>query len=410
MSIKKWIDNAFNSVAYAGYYQANASINRKGILFINRMSIINTFLMLAFSLTVPFLNLSEVLVYTIPFTFLFALPPLLNKQKLFSFCRYYFALLPLSFLTFVCIHNGNLMGDKYLILTTSAIPLILFKRKRTIYLMFAVNILVFLFIVWFQNNYEPLVVLEDSYKQAYYVLSQLTVFLVIFYIIMYFRDNNEKFEAELEEKNRIISIKNHEIIDSIVYAKRIQEAIMPPIEEIYETVPESFVLYKPKDIVAGDFYFAEQKGDYFIIAAADCTGHGVPGAMVSVVCSNALNKAVGELGLVKPGEILDKVTELVVETFKKSLHDVKDGMDISLCVIDLKSREIAWAGANNPLWYIEGESEMQEIKATKQPIGKSEVYKPFNTHSLKLSKGSLLYLFTDGFADQFGGPKGKKFK
>ncbi|HRD37684.1 MAG TPA: PP2C family protein-serine/threonine phosphatase, partial [Bacteroidia bacterium] len=155
----------------------------------------------------------------------------------------------------------------------------------------------------------------------------------------------------------------------------------------------------------------DKQGDYFFVAAADCTGHGVPGAMVSVVCSNALNRAVNELKLVKPGEILDKVRELVVETFQKSHHDVKDGMDISLCVINQKTYEIAWAGANNPLWYLnENEDELKEVTATKQPVGKSEDYKSFTTHVFNLAKGAMLYLFTDGYADQFGGPKGKKFK
>ncbi len=233
--------------------------------------------------------------------------------------------------------------------------------------------------------------------------------MIIFFIILYFRSYTDAYETELEEKNRIISLKNHEIIDSIIYAKRLQEAIMPPISEISNQIPESFILYRPKDIVAGDFYFAEQKGDYFMVAAADCTGHGVPGAMVSMVCSNALNRVVNELGIIQPGEILDKVTELVVSTFKKSNHDVKDGMDISLCVINIKSREVAWAGANNPLWYVVND-ELVEVKATKQPVGKNDFYKNFVTHVLTLTKGTILYLFTDGFADQFGGPQGKKFK
>jgi serine phosphatase RsbU (regulator of sigma subunit) len=234
--------------------------------------------------------------------------------------------------------------------------------------------------------------------------------------VLYFRSDSEDYELELEEKNFLISQKNIEIIDSINYAKRLQEAILPPLEEISEHLPDSFVLYKPKDIVAGDFYFADHKGDHFFIAAADCTGHGVPGAMVSVVCSNALNRAVIELELTDPGEILDKVTELVCGTFKKSHNAVNDGMDISLCAFNLKTKEVKWAGANNPLWYVSPLADEQEggvlseITANKQPVGKNDYYKPFTTHHLKLKKGDVLYLFTDGYADQFGGPKGKKFK
>ena len=397
------------SIVNAGLSKAKSPINRKGIVFINRMSIVNTFLMLAFSVTVPFLNLSQVLIFTIPFTFLFALPPWLNYKGYFSFCRYYFSILPLCFVAGVCIHNGGALGDKYLILTTAAIPLILFKDKQKIYLLFTLNIFVFLFVIWYQNFFPPMIKLSQEVINVYFILAQLTVFMIIFFVILYFRSYTDAYENELEEKNRIISLKNHEIIDSIVYAKRLQEAIMPPITEISNQIPESFILYRPKDIVAGDFYFAEQKGDYFVVAAADCTGHGVPGAMVSMVCSNALNRAVNELNIIQPGEILDKVTELVVSTFKKSNHDVKDGMDISLCVINIKTKEVAWSGANNPLWFVSN-NELTEIKATKQPVGKNETYKNFATHLLNLTTGSIIYLFTDGFADQFGGPQGKKFK
>ncbi len=214
---------------------------------------------------------------------------------------------------------------------------------------------------------------------------------------------------ELEEKNK-------EILDSINYAKRLQEAILPSEKTWNTALPNSFVLYKPKDIVAGDFYWLEMVKDKVLFAAADCTGHGVPGALVSVVCSNALNRAVKEFNISDPGKILDKVRELVIETFvrkdsfgEKSENEVKDGMDISLCVLNINTNEIKWAGANNPLWYV-SQNNLTEIKADKQPIGKYAEEKPFTTHTLQLNKGDMLYLFTDGYADQFGGPKGKKFK
>ena len=161
--------------------------------------------------------------------------------------------------------------------------------------------------------------------------------------------------------------------------------------------------------MAGDFYWMEVYKDQILIAVADCTGHGVPGAMVSLVCSNALNRSVFEFGLTEPGKILDKTRELVLETFSKSSTDVKDGMDISLVCIHQHSGEVKWAGANNPLWYIH-QGEFKEIVANKQPIGKSDIYQPFTTHTLQLQKADTLFLFSDGYADQFGGPKGKKLK
>jgi serine phosphatase RsbU (regulator of sigma subunit) len=235
--------------------------------------------------------------------------------------------------------------------------------------------------------------------------------------------------SQLEEIGKIINLqkdeiseKNTEIIDSITYAKRLQEAILPPQNMLRSFFNSSFILYKPKDIVAGDFYFFEaiknetQKDitDLFI-AVADCTGHGVPGAMVSVVCSNALNRAVKEFGLSDTGKILDKVTDLVIETFDKSETEVKDGMDISLLKIQIaledsyKPVKIEWSGANNPLWFIEN-GELKEIKADKQPIGKYAERKQFTTHSISCKDSKSFYLFTDGYADQFGGEKGKKLK
>lgn len=231
---------------------------------------------------------------------------------------------------------------------------------------------------------------------------------------------NEEIAAQrdlIEEQKHLVEDKNKEIIDSINYAKRLQEAILPPVSMVREML-DSFVLYKPKDIVAGDFYYAEKavdetQAEIILIAAADCTGHGVPGAMVSVVCSNALNRCVNELKITDPGKILDKTTELVVGTFEKSSSDVKDGMDISLISIDKKNRRIKWAGANNPLWVLQQSGEVYElleVKANKQPIGKYDHRVAFTTHELQLKEGDMVYLFTDGYADQFGGPKGKKFK
>ena len=217
--------------------------------------------------------------------------------------------------------------------------------------------------------------------------------------------------SQLNQKNEIIETKNEEIVSSISYAKRIQSAILPPDKLIAEYLPNSFVLYLPKDIVAGDFYWMETTEDHILFAAADCTGHGVPGAMVSVICNNGLNRSVREHQLYDPGSILDKTREIVIQEFEKSEEEVKDGMDISLCSLERKSGTLRWAGAYNPLWIVKGQSgELIELKADKQPIGKYRDAKPFKTHQLELSKGDRIYIFSDGFADQFGGERSKKYK
>jgi serine phosphatase RsbU (regulator of sigma subunit) len=209
-------------------------------------------------------------------------------------------------------------------------------------------------------------------------------------------------KEEVEEKNR-------EILDSITYAKRIQSAILPPPRVVKGFLKNSFVLYLPKDIVAGDFYWMDGIDDCVYFAACDCTGHGVPGAMVSVVCNTALNRSLHEYELREPGKIFDKTRDLVIDNFSQSDDDVNDGMDASLCVLNIQNGILQWSGANNPLWiYRAATKEIEETKADKQPIGKSDDPKSFATREFQLNPGDIIYLFTDGYADQFGGEKGKK--
>ncbi|PCJ00167.1 MAG: hypothetical protein COB15_03265 [Flavobacteriales bacterium] len=217
-----------------------------------------------------------------------------------------------------------------------------------------------------------------------------------------------KQKDEIEEQHKVLEVQHKEITDSINYAKRIQDAILPPLKLVRSYMPDSFILYQPKDIVAGDFYWMESINNLIIFAAADCTGHGVPGAMVSVVCHNAMNRAVREFMLVEPHEILDKTREIVLETFEQSAEQVHDGMDIALCTINTETNKLNFAGANNGLYFIRN-GELTQIKPDKQPIGKFDDAKPFTKHSINLEKGDVIYTFSDGYADQFGGPKGKKF-
>ncbi len=259
--------------------------------------------------------------------------------------------------------------------------------------------------------------LENKKKQEQaliinWAIAIVGILILGFSFILYRRWNEvKKQKVIIEEKNRQVEEKNHEILDSINYAKRIQTAILPSSQLRAKVLPDHFVLYEPKDIVAGDFYWLEETKDSIIFAVADCTGHGVPGAMMSVVCHNALNRSVKEFGLRNPGEILDKTREIIVDELSKNQQDVSDGMDISLCTWNKSNHEITWAGANNPLWIWKKESkDIVEIKPNKQPIGKHFDMQPFTSHLVEVEKGDRIYLITDGYADQFGGPESKKFK
>ncbi len=240
-----------------------------------------------------------------------------------------------------------------------------------------------------------------------FLLSRLKVTRKQKYIIEQQKVKVIQQKEDVEFAHKELEEKNQEILDSILYAKRIQSAILPSVKLVKEYLKESFILYKPKDVVAGDFYWMEQKDGKVLFAAADCTGHGVPGAMVSVVCNNGLNRSVREHGLTIPGEILDKTREIIVKEFQKSEEGVKDGMDIALCSIE--GMKLQYAGAYNPLWIIRN-GEIIETKANKQPIGQFENPEPYTTHSFDLEQGDTIYIFSDGYVDQFGGEKGKKFK
>ncbi|MFK8036882.1 MAG: tetratricopeptide repeat protein [Crocinitomicaceae bacterium] len=263
-------------------------------------------------------------------------------------------------------------------------------------------------------------------KERRYLLIVMVVIIASLFlaVILFWRNTQQrkKYVDTLHQKNNqirtvnsnlqnaqsILTRKNDEITDSITYAKRIQAAILPSQKVLKTVFDKAFVMYLPKDIVAGDFYWTEQVGDVVLFAVADCTGHGVPGAMVSVICNNALNASIKNDKLIDPGKILDNTTDIVLSQFSKSEEDVKDGMDIALCAYNKVNGTLKYAGANIPLWLVRNGS-VQEIKATRQPIGKHVVRQAFLTHELAIQENDTIYLSSDGFADQFGGLKNKKY-
>lgn len=298
--------------------------------------------------------------------------------------------------------------------------------------------------------------LEVKKQQQYALFGGLSL-VIVFSVFLYNRFRVTKKQKSIIEKQKedveeqklitenqkdLLELKNKEITDSINYAQRIQNAILPSRNSLGEHLNNGIVFYRPKEIVSGDFYYLDvveennQKLIYF--AVVDCTGHGVPGSMVSLMGFNGLKRSVQEFGLRKPGEILDKLNELVTESFSQNEEKIRDGMDISLVLLNseigsedgFRKFSIQWAGANNPLWVInpnrtswpEDMSVFKngggaEIKATKQAIGYSENQTPFENHELELIEGDSIFIFSDGYADQFGGEfygddkaGGKKFK
>lgn len=229
------------------------------------------------------------------------------------------------------------------------------------------------------------------------------------------RDNTalEQMNSIISDKSKIVEAQHKDITDSIKYAERIQTAILPPDKLWKQILPNSFVYYRPKDILSGDFYWVEETKTHVYIAAADCTGHGVPGALVSIINYNLLNKAVLEKNLVDPAQILNQVNEWLTQALHQSYNaaSMRDGMDVSICTINKNTKVMQFAGAFNS-GYMVKDGVIIEMPADKKPVGAfiEDDITAFTSKEYQLTGNETIYLFSDGYADQFGGPKGKKFK
>jgi serine phosphatase RsbU (regulator of sigma subunit) len=277
------------------------------------------------------------------------------------------------------------------------------------------------------------VIKPPFWQTPWFYIPAMILFVFIIIMIIRIRERNlvrEKIKLEqivdertrevVEQKDEIarqrdvVTYQKKEITDSIHYAERIQRAVLPEDKILKDRFRDYFVLFRPKDIVSGDFYWMSYKNDHVIFTAADCTGHGVPGAFMSMLGVSFLNKIVNESGIVNPSEILNSLRSNVITALKQegTFETTKDGMDIALCSVDLKNRKLLYAGANNPMFLIRKNGEGYELiekKADKMPIGYHSSMDSFTNHEIDILEGDTIYLFSDGFLDQFGGPDGRKF-
>ena len=277
------------------------------------------------------------------------------------------------------------------------------------------------------------VIKPPFWQTPWFYIPALILFVFFIIMIIRIRERNlimEKIKLEkivdertrevVEQKDEIarqrdvVTYQKKEITDSIHYAERIQRAVLPEDKIMKDKFRDYFVLFRPKDIVSGDFYWMSYKNGHVIFTAADCTGHGVPGAFMSMLGVSFLNKIVNESGIVNPAEILNSLRSNIITALRQegTFQTTKDGMDIALCSVDLKNRKLLFAGANNPLFLIRNNAEGYEIiekRADKMPIGYHSSMVSFTNNELDIQKGDTIYLFSDGFLDQFGGPDGRKF-
>jgi serine phosphatase RsbU (regulator of sigma subunit) len=277
------------------------------------------------------------------------------------------------------------------------------------------------------------VIKPPFWKTTWFMVSSGILILVSIIITVRLRERNlirekQKLEKIVEERTRevveqkdeierqrdVVTHQKKEITDSIHYAERIQRAVLPDDSILKNYFSDYFVLFRPKDIVSGDFYWMAEKEGKIIFTAADCTGHGVPGAFMSMLGVSFLNKIVIEEGVVHPSMILNSLREDIIVSLKQegTVETNKDGMDIALCSVDIRNMKLNFSGANNPCFLIRmenGEYAVNQLKGDKMPVAIYARMDEFSNTEIDLQKGDTIYLFSDGFEDQFGGPDGKKF-
>ena len=263
-----------------------------------------------------------------------------------------------------------------------------------------------------RNQDEKIVLQAEAIQTQKIIILAAALALLLVFGLVYFvwRNYQNKKRANIllqAQKDQIAYQKQH-ITDSIEYAKMIQTAILPSME-LFSHRLEHFVLFKPRDIVSGDFYWAEEIDGKYLIVTADCTGHGVPGAFMSMLGISMLNEIIISKAISRPDLILNQLRDKIIEALKQEVGSIlKDGMDMTICLFDLNTGQLQFSGANNPL-YVVSEGLLSQIKGDKMPVAIHELMEPFTLHQLELKQGDTFYTFSDGFADQFGGPERKKF-
>jgi len=289
---------------------------------------------------------------------------------------------------------------------------IIFDSKRTITFYFITAVIVMLVNVMLLDHVNPYYKVTPAERWLGYPNIPF-VMLLSFLSVRMFKNENRKYALRVEEQRAALEEKNKEVTDSINYARRIQTALLAPAALMKKNLPRHFVLYKPKDIVSGDFYYAsESEQKQFWLCVGDCTGHGVPGAFMSLLNISILRELISEHRVQSPDVLLNRQRERIIAALNPDGAEelAKDGMDCVIAKFDFENSRLSFACANNPMWIVRN-GQLNEFRPDKQPVGIYEGEpKSFTLHEWDLKPGDCIYMFTDGFADQFGGPRGKKFK
>ena len=422
------LDPVWNVIDNIGLKDGDDARYYKEIVFLNRFVAI-CFIVIAIYIPVEAMTFGWAMIPGIAtFGVLMLGSLLLVNLKQYACARIYFLVLTNLFVAFLVIQCGGVLDNEYLFLPISLLGLPLFRYyKPIVYGNFFFSAALFLISVKLAPVVGPWVEIPPDAANRISATTNILVFIFFFVLLASSRKASSEYNAAIKRYTKTIEQKNEEMRESLDYARRLQEALTPPQTTLDENGIEHFCLAKPKDYVSGDFpYFFKRDDGSLWVAAGDCTGHGVPGALISVMCIAVLSDAMKKPELQRPSEVLDYASAQVSARLNIGRDDqVKDGMDISLVkiVADERGYQLEWSGANNPLWIRCKEDvlantpnlkklsdKLYECQGDKRPVGMYFTTKPFTNHKLKVCPSTKLFLFSDGFADQFGGEQDKKMK
>jgi serine phosphatase RsbU (regulator of sigma subunit) len=453
-----YIKDKFNYISSRGMQENMSMSEQKKVILTNQLSLL-MFFVLFFLMTAVSISAQNIFYVYFLLAFSILIVPLLNHKGLYRLTSFMMSVIfPISTLIISTVfkiglqHNidiTNYFIARFLIIGGLIIPLVLIDAKHKWTLIMAVSVSLFCLLI-----YDPVCTFFDvgigqvdigfiNYNSINYfvILSYILILLGFLFLqnisnkyenkVLFLMDNlkikNSELQQQKEEivtqrdeiasqKDLVIKQKEHieeihkSVTDSINYAKRIQTSTLPNIMLLGEYFSDLFILFKPKDVVSGDFYWFAKIENQIVVTVADCTGHGVPGAFMSMLGMSLLKEIVINEYITQPDIILKRLRKEIIKALGQTgiSGEQKDGMDISLCSINLETLEMQWSGANNPCLIIR-DDKILELKADKMPIAIYEKMDKFNLQELKLQKNDIIYLSSDGYHDQFGGPDNKKF-
>jgi len=413
----------WNKVLDIGVYDDLTPREERKVRLINGILLIGETLFLLLIIKSVIAGVEEEWTVQLVGALLFPIPILLNYVRMYSAAKLLCLLIPFFYLSALTLYWGSERGSQLILFACSGLAVLFFDKKRMVYAMIALGALCLIAVEIYNFDHDPFY--KTPQLKAAYIINIIITVIMLTVISSIFRKESEKFQQNIQDKNQQLVTQHKELLRlnrklenslnlirwQTSYAKTIQNSILPLTEELEEAFKDHFVLYMPKDVVSGDFYFFSQRENRTFLAVVDCTGHGVPGAFMSLIGYNLLLEAIELNEIYTPGQILEYVEERIQYALKQSQTHNKDGMDIALCAIDYNKRELTYSGAKNPLLVIKNGGKVEKIKGEYYSVGGiyDNQIKTFKDHQLSLDDVEAIYMYSDGFQDQFGGDKNRKF-